>query len=68
MIETPIANLQERNRRKTEENITPAKQRLSHNTETTKSTVLNLSVTKISNVDFTKEPDLSNNTDKINRK
>ena len=68
MIETQIANLQERNRRKAEEKMTPVKQRLSHNTETTKSAILNSFVTKTSNVGFTKEPDLSNNTDKINRK
>ena len=37
IIEAPIINLQERNRRTTEENTTPVKQKLSHNTETSKS-------------------------------
>ena len=39
----------------TEENATPAKQKLSHNTETTNRTDLNASVIKTPNVDFTVE-------------
>ena len=54
--------------------MTPVKQKLSHNTETTNNTDLNTSVIKTSKVDFTIEKsneietDLSNNTDKINAK
>ena len=57
-----------------EENMTPAKQKLSHNTETTNNTYLNTLVTKTSKVDYTIEKsneietDLSNNTDNINAK
>ena len=38
-----------------EENMTPVKQKISHNTETTNNTDLNTSVVKTSNVDFTIE-------------
>ena len=57
-----------------EENMTPVKQKLSHNTGTTNNTDLNTLVIKTSKVDFTMEKsneietDLSNNTDKINAK
>ena len=54
--------------------MTPVKQKLSHNTETTNNTDLNTSVIKTSKVDFTIEKsneietDLSNDTDEINEK
>ena len=57
-----------------EENTTPGKHKLAHNTETTNNTDLNTSVIKTSNVDFTIEKsneietDLSDNTGKINPK
>ena len=58
----------------TEENATPAKEKLSHNTETTNRTGLNTSIIKTHNVDFTVEKsnkiekDLLKNTDKRNSK
>ena len=55
--------------------MTPVKQKLSHNRETTNNTdLINTSVIKTSNVNFTVEKaneiekDLSNNIDKINSK
>ena len=76
VIQSPIINPQDKNLflKTAEENTTPVKQKLSHNTETTNNTDLNTSVIKTSNVDFTIEKsneietDLSNNTDKINPK
>ena len=74
VIQTPIINQQGKNLFLAEENTTPLKQKLSHNTETTNSRDLNTSVIKTFNVDFTIEKsdeietDLSNNTDKINPK
>ena len=76
VIQIPIINPQDKNifLKTAEENMTPVKQKLSHNTETTNNTDLNTSVIKASKVDFTIEKsneietDLSNNTDKINTK
>ena len=73
---TPIINLQDKNLflKAAEENTTPGKQKLSHNTGTINNADLNTSVIKSSKVDFTIEKsnkiekDLSNNTDKINPK
>ena len=76
VIRIPIINPQDKNifLKTAEENMTPVKQKLSHNTETTNNTDLNTSVIKTSKVDFTIEKsneietDLSNNTDKLNPK
>ena len=76
IIQTSVINPQDKNLflKITEENATPVKQTLPHNTQTTSNTDLNTSVNKTSNVDFTVEKsneiekDLSNNTDKINPK
>ena len=54
MIQTSVVNPQDK-KKITEENATPVKQKLSHNTETTNKTDLNTSVIKTSNVDFTVE-------------
>ena len=54
IIQTPVINPQNK-KKMTEENATPAKQKLSHNTETTNRTDLNASVIKTPNVDFTVE-------------
>ena len=69
VIQTPIINQQDKNLfpKTPEENTTPVRQKLSHNTETTNNRDLNTSVIKTSNVDFTTEKsdeietDLSNN-------
>ena len=53
MIQTSVINPQDK-KKITEENATPVKQKLSHNTETT-NTDLNTSVITTSNVDFTAE-------------
>ena len=74
VIETPVINQQDKNLflKTAEENTTPVKEKLSHNTETTNNRDLNTSVIKTSNVDFTIEKsdeietDLPNNTNKIN--
>ena len=76
VIQTPIINEEDKNLflKAAEKNITPVKQKLSHNTETTNNRDLNTSVMKTSNVDFTIEKsdeikiDLSNNTNKTNPK
>ena len=72
--QTPVVNPQDK-KKITEENVTPVKQKLSHNTETINNTdSINTAVIKTSSVDFTvektneTEKDLSNNTDKINSK
>ena len=71
MIQTSVVNPQDK-KKITEENATPVKQKLSHNTETANYT--NTSVIKTPNVDFTVgrsneiEKDLSNNTDQRNPK
>ena len=74
MIQTSVINPQDK-KKITEENVTPVKQKLSHNTETINNTdSINTAVIKTSSVDFTvektneTEKDLSNNTDKINSK
>ena len=53
-MQTPVINPQNK-KKMTDENATPAKQKLSHNTETTNRTGLNTSVIKTPNVDFTVE-------------
>ena len=56
-METSIINPYDKNLypKTAEENMTPVKQKLSHNTETTNNTDLNTSIIKTSNVDFTIE-------------
>ena len=54
VIQTPVINTQDK-KKITEENATPVKQKLSHNTETTNNADLNTSIIKIPNVDFTVE-------------
>ena len=72
-MQTPVINPQNK-KKMTDENATPAKQKLSHNTETTNRTGLNTSVIKSPNVDFTVEKsnkiekDPLKNTDKRNSK
>ena len=76
VIQTPIINPQDKNLflKTAEENTTPVKQKLSHNTKKTNNTDLNTSAIKTSKVDFTVEKsnemktDLSNNTHKTNPK
>ena len=69
VIQTPVINPQDKNKR-TKENVTLVKQKLSHNTETTNKTDLNTSVIKTPYLDFTVEKSneiekhLSDNTDK----
>ena len=54
VIQAPVINTQDK-KKITEENATPVKQKLSHNTETTNNTDLNTSIIKTPNVDFTVE-------------
>ena len=76
VIQIPIINPQDKNifLKTAEENMTPVKQKLSHNTKTTNNADLNTSVIKASKVEFTIEKsneietDLSNNADRINKK
>ena len=76
VMQTPIINQQDKTLflKTAEENTTPVKQKLSHNTETTNNIDLNTPKTKTSKVNFTIEKCdeietvLSNNTKKINPK
>ena len=57
VMQTPIINPQDKNifLKTAEENMTPVKQKLSHNIETTNNTDLNASVIKTSKVDFNRK-------------